>query len=270
MRRIARSFELVGQSYRVLMQDKELMVLPLISGLIVAAVGLSFFFGFDLRSRLQAGDQSRLVVPTFLIYVCTYAIGIFFQAAVIAGATERMRGGDPTVGSALSAAARRAGPIVMWAIIAATVGTLLRVLEDRAGFIGKIAAAIAGAAWSIATFFVVPVIVLEDLTIPESFGRSLQVFKKMWGETFVGSISLGVAAFCAWVTLVAVVGLLGWAGLGVVALATGAAGALVLAVLFPTLQGVFVASLYRFATVGTAPAGFDGALLSGAFAPKRR
>ena len=269
MNRVTRSFDLVAQSYRVLMQDKELMVLPLISGVIIIAVVASFFFGFDLRSRLDSEDQTLLVVPGLLLYVATYAIGIFFQAAVVAGATERLRGGDPTIGSALSAAFRRIVPILLWAVVAATVGILLRAIQDRAGFIGKIVVAVIGAAWSLATFFVVPVIVLEEHSIGDSFRRSLEVFRKTWGETFVGGVTLGVAAFCAWVTLIAIAGLLAWAGAGVLTFVVAGAGAIALAVLFPALQGVFVASLYQFATAGNSPAGFDRALLGEAFRRKR-
>ncbi|HXT68998.1 MAG TPA: DUF6159 family protein [Vicinamibacterales bacterium] len=272
MGRIGRSFELVGQSYRVLMQDKELMVLPLVSGVLIIGVAVSFFFGAGLGDRIDAFDRSApdaaFMIPMFALYVLTYAIGIFFQAAVIAGATERLRGGDPTVGSALAAASRKILPILMWAVVAATVGMLLRAIQDRAGFIGKIVVGIIGAAWSLATFFVVPVIVLEESSIGESFGRSLGLFKKTWGEQFVGGASIGIAAVCAWVTLVAVVGLLAWAGIAFAAFAVGAAGAVFLAVLFPTLQGVFVASLYQYATQGGTPRGFDAQLLSQAFVRK--
>ena len=270
MTRISRSFQLVGQSYRVLMQDKELMILPLISGALMIAVAASFFFGFGIESRLDEEAKEALLIPGFLFYVVTYAIGIFFQAAIVAGATERLRGGDPTIGSALSAASRRIVPILMWAVVAATVGMLLRALQDRAGFIGKIVVGIIGAAWSLATFFVVPVLVLEEEPIGSSFGRSFELFKKMWGESFVGGVTIGAAALCAWVTLVAVVGLLAWAGLGLATFAVGAAGAIFLAVLFSALQGVFVASLYEYATRGTTPNGFDSALLSQAFVPKKR
>jgi hypothetical protein len=266
--RISRSFELVGQSYRVLMQDKELMILPLVSGVFIIAVAIGFFVGFDLGPRIQAKDPSAWA-PTFLLYVATYAIGIFFQAAVIAGATERLRGGNPTLGSALTAAARRTFTILMWAVLAATVGMVLRSVSEKAGFLGRIAVAIAGAAWSIATFFVVPVLVLEDASIPESFGRSLELFRKMWGESVVGSATLGIAGVCAWLTLVALAGLLAWAGFGPLALVALAVGGIILAVLMPALQGVFVASLYEFATNGTAPPGFDRDLLSEAFTPKR-
>jgi hypothetical protein len=268
MGRIARSFQLVGQSYQVLMRDKELMVLPLISGAIMIVATVVMALGFRLDGAQMEARGPALYLPIFLIYVVMYAVGIFFQAAVIAGATERMRGGDPTVGSALAAARRRLGPILMWAVVAATVGMALRAIQDRVGFVGKIVAGLAGAAWSLATFFVVPVLVLEDKSIKDSFTQSVSVFKKTWGETMTGGVSLGIAAFCAWATLIAVTGLLAYV-IGVASVAVFVAGAILLAIFFSALQGVYVASLYRYATEGDVPPGFDRTLLDSAFVPKR-
>jgi len=271
MGRIGRSFQLVGQSYRILMQDKELMVLPLISGVIIAAVVISFGFGFGLDASRVERHGSEVYLPFFLMYVATYAIGIFFQAAVVAGATERMRGGDPTVRSALAAAWRRIGPIVMWAVVAATVGMVIRAVHDRVGFLGKFVASLIGAAWSLATFFVVPVLVLEDRSISESVTRSVAVFKQTWGETVAGGTTLGAAVVCAWVTLVAIVGLLAYLfGISIMALVVFGVGAILLMVFFSALQGVYVASLYRYAAEGEAVSGFDRALLGQAFVPKDR
>jgi hypothetical protein len=268
MGRIGRSFQLVGQSYRILMQDKELMVLPLISGAIMAVVvaGIAFGFGANISRVGRIGPAAYL--PLFLIYVVTYAIGIFFQAAVVAGATERMRGGDPTVGSALSAAGRRLGPILMWAVVAATVGIVIRAIHDRVGFLGRIIAGLLGVAWSLATFFIVPVLVLEDASIPDSFRRSVGVFRQTWGETVVGGTTLGAAGVCAWLTLVAITGLLSMV-IGVAAVAVFAAGAIFLMIFFSALQGVYVASLYRFATDGGAASSLDPALMRQAFVPKK-
>jgi Family of unknown function (DUF6159) len=269
MGRIGRSFQIVGQSYRILMQDKELMVLPLVSGafIIVALAALSFGFGLDTSRIGRRGVETY--VPLFVMYVVTYTIGIFFQAAVVAGATERMRGGDPTVGSALAAAGRRIGPILMWAIVAATVGVILRIIHDRFAFVGKIVASLLGAAWSLATFFVVPVLVLEEHSIPDSFRRSVSVFRETWGETVVGGTTLGAAAVCAWLTLIAISGLTAMA-IGPFALAVFAAGAVFLMIFFSALQGVYVASLYRFATGGGATSGLDPTLLGQAFVPNTR
>jgi hypothetical protein len=270
MGRISRSIALVGQSYRVLMQDKELMVLPLLSGMLCILAVASAFFGFGLVGMLTRGDRTMGYATIFCVSVVTYAIGIFFQAAIVAGASERMRGGDPTLGSALSTAAAHIGPILGWAIVAATVGTILRIISDRAGFIGKIVVGLVGAAWSLATFFVVPVIVLENRPVGDSVRRSVAIFKETWGEAFVGGLNMGVAAFAAWVTLIAVTGLVAWAGAGVWALGLFVPGAILLVVLFSTLQGVFLAALYRYATTGHAADGFDQTLLSQAFTQKTR
>lgn len=268
MGRIGRSFQLVRLSYRVLMHDKELMVLPLLAGIAIAATVALVGFGSGLATSREPFGPSAYV-PLFFMYVVAYTIGIFFQAAVIAGAVERMRGGDPTIGSALSAAARRAGPIVMWAIVAATVGVILQAIRDRLGFVGRIVTGVIGAAWSLATFFVVPVLVFEDRTVRQAVPRSVGMFKQTWGETVVGGTTLGAATMCAWLTLVALTGLLAWAA-GSVALAFFAVGAVGLMVFFTALQGIYVASLYQYATGGRGPGGFDDAVLRAAFVPKRR
>ena len=268
MGRIGRSFQLVGQSYRILMQDKELMVLPLISGSVIMMAVAAFAVGFGVDASKLEARSPELYLPMFLLYVVTYTVGIFFQAAVIAGATERMRGGNPTIESALAAAWSRIVSIVMWAIVAATVGVILRTISERLGFVGKVIVGLIGAAWSLATFFVVPVLVLEQDNVRESFWRSLETFKKTWGETVVGGINLGVAAFCAWITLFAVSGVLAML-IGTPALAFFAAGAVFLMVFFSALQGVYVASLYRYATNGETAAGFDKALFDQAFVPKK-
>jgi hypothetical protein len=265
MGRIGRSFQLVGLSYRILMKDKELMVLPLISGAIIALVAASFWFGFGLtQSRIDEGGLA-VYAPVFLFYVIAYAIGIFFQAAVVAGATERMRGGDATVGSALAAASRRLGPIVAWAVVAATVGTIIRAIHDRAGFLGKIVTIVAGTAWSLATFFIVPVLVLEERSIRDSFNRSVDVFKDTWGESLAGGTTLSAAAVCAWLTLFAISGLVAWGTGSPIALVVFFGGAVALTIFFSSLQGIYVATLYRYATEGAVPVGFDSALLHEAF-----
>jgi hypothetical protein len=264
MDRIIRSFELVGESFRVLWQDKELMILPLLSGAFIAAVMSAFVFGLGLSGDGLRHAQANDLGLTFGLLVVTYAIGTFFQAAVVAGATERLNGGDPTLASALLAAARRAPSILMWAIISATIGTLLRSLEKKAGFIGDLVIRFVGAGWSLATFFVIPAMVVEELPASEALPRSAEVFRATWGQTLAGGLSLAAAGTVAWLTLAAAVGLLFWAGAGLYALAVLIPGAILLIAIGSALDGVYVASLFRFATVGDAP-GFDRHLLAGAF-----
>ncbi len=108
---------------------------------------------------------------------------------------------------------------------------ILRAIQERAGFLGKIVAGLAGVAWSLATFFMVPVLVLEQHSIRESFTRSVSTFKQTWGESMGGNISIAAAALVAWVTLIAVAGLIAWVGAGWLALAALFIGGALLIVL---------------------------------------
>lgn len=258
MGRIGRGFSMMKQSFALLRKDKELMILPLLSGVAIAIVVASFFFGMGFHK--QGADVERLegtagVVTAFVLYVITYTVAFFFQAALVAGASERLRGGDPTVGSALRAARQRFLPIVMWAIVAATVGMILRAIQDKSELLGKIVAGIAGAAWSLATFFVVPVLVLERQGIGGSMKRSVQLFKRTWGETLTGQVGFGLASFLLMLPVVLVAGLL-YAMNPVIGIVVGVLGIGFLSVFFAALQGIYVAALYRYASDDVVPEGF--------------
>ncbi|HUR35570.1 MAG TPA: DUF6159 family protein [Vicinamibacterales bacterium] len=266
---MTRSFQLVSQSYRVLMQDKELMLLPLASGAVMSVVVATFVLAAGINAATLEAGGAALYLPMFFLYVALYAVGIFFQCAVVAGATERMRGGEPTIVTALAAASRHIVRIVLWACLAATVGMALRAIQDRVGLLGKVVVGLLGAAWSLATFFVVPVLVLEDVYIGDVLGRSVEIFKEHWGETMVGGASLGFVAFCAWVALAIATALL-VSAVGTPGLVLLAVGGIALTIFFSALQGVYLASLYRFATEGVVPPGFDKAILQSAFIDKGR
>jgi hypothetical protein len=268
MDRFGRSIELVEQSFRVLMQDKTLMILPIVSGIVTAGVVATFVVGTfgmsvaDLRQPLQP----IVFLPVFVMYVVTYFVGIFFQAAVIAGATQRLRGGDPTIGSAIAAAADRSAQILGWAVIAATVGTLLQLIRGRGRIVERLVAGFLGAAWSLATFFVVPVLVLEDVPVSALFGRSLSLMEDRWGEGIIGTIGLGLVSFVCWLLLAGIVASV-VVGLHqiVAAIVIGAVGGVALVAAFSALNGIYVAALYHYATTGSAAPGFDSETLQGAF-----
>jgi hypothetical protein len=56
---------------------------------------------------------------------------------------------------------------------------------------------------------------------------------------------------------------------GVVAIGVFAIGAVLLMIFFSALQGVYVASLFQFATGNGGPSGLDAALLGDAFVAKK-
>jgi hypothetical protein len=270
MGRIQRGFHLIGVSWGVLKEDRSLLVLPLLSavGLLLLTglmVGAAFGIGFPTGNEKP---NPLLYVVAFVFYVLAAFIAIYFQSALIAVASDRLRGGHASVGDGLKMANQHLGSIFGWAVLTATVGMVIRAIEDRLGIFGRILGALAGVAWSAVTFFVVPVLVLEGVGPVAALKRSATLFKSKWGEQFTGVAAIGLAMFLISLPLLLVAGALGavnvYVGVTVGLLLFG-----LLALVGSALSGIFNAALYRYAVTGESSGGFSDEDLHGAFAPRR-
>lgn len=268
MGRIRNSMALVRASWEVLKADKELMLLPVIS-MVATVIAVAVFFLPLLAT--DAGGASLLVLVA-LYFVLAY-ITIFFNAALISAANERLQGGDPTVGSALAGAASRAGRIVPWAIISAVVSVILKAIEESAGFLGSIVISVVGMTWNVVTFLVLPIIVIEGMGAIESVKRSVNLFRQTWGENLGAQMGLGIVGFLAALPGVALI----LAGVGVGGagflplLAVGVVWIVLAVVVMTALSGIFQTALYHFAVGGSAQSGyFDSRILNEAYAARRR
>jgi cobalamin biosynthesis protein CobD/CbiB len=133
---------------------------------------------------------------------------------------------------------------------------VLRYLSERTGLIGRLVLGGLGVAWSLATFLVAPVLVVEKVGPVQAISRSASLLRTTWGEQVAGNVGIGlvfglasvvvgVAAALLFVTLVEASLVLGVL-VAVVAIAVIAG----LALLGSTLQAVFTASVYRYAVTG--------------------
>jgi uncharacterized membrane protein YeaQ/YmgE (transglycosylase-associated protein family) len=223
------------------------------------------------------GDDRRLGSLVFLaMFVsgyCSTVVATFFNVALVSCAAEHFHGRPTSVGDGLRAAARRMGSILVWALIATAVGVIVRSVEQRAGLVGSIVAGLVGAAWSVATYFVVPVLAFEQVGPMDAVRRSVETVRRSWGESLIGNTGLGLAAF----VLALPVLLIGFAGAKLVPTDRGAgisllavAGGLLVAliVVSSALGQVYKTAVYLYAANGEV-AGYSQDLLDGAFRPKR-
>ena len=278
--RFARSWRLMKASAQVLRQDKELLVFPLvstISALIVIGSFVAPLFAFGWLDQLEEQGAVPAVVYAwlFLFYLVQYFVIFFFNTALVGAAMIRLRGGDPTVADGFRIAFSKIGPILGYAAIAATVGVILRVVEERLGIVGKWIAGLFGAAWTIASFLVVPVLVVEDIGPVDAVKRSVELLKKTWGENIIGNAGVGVAFFLLYVLLIVAAGsalvfAVGTKNATLVATVAGLAVAsfVVLALVQAALSGIYAAALYRYAAEGEAGGAFDSNALGQAFRAK--
>ncbi len=273
MGRISNSIQLAKASWQVLTSDKELLVLPVISGIASIIAAATFIVPLLATTDLEQGTMSPIgYVVLFLMYVVLAYITIFFNAALISAAHERLGGGDPTVRSALQGASFRAGKILPWAIVSATVSIILRAIEERAGFVGQLVAGLAGLAWTVVTFLVLPIIVIEGDSVGDAIKRSGQMFKQTWGENLAAQVGFGIIGFLAILPVIPIV-ILGFAAgsaAAIVAIAVAVLWVIGVSVVMAALSVVFQTVLYHFAIRKQVPTeAFSASMLQGAFQPKR-
>lgn len=277
--RFSRSWQLVKASGTVLRQDKELLLFPFFSAIATLLVTISFFVplmatGAFEESAGANGDASYMVL-LFLFYLVQYFVIFFFNSALVGAAMIRLDGGDPTVSNGLRVASSRIVQILGYAAIAATVGLILRLIEERAGFIGRWIAGLLGVAFTVATFLAVPILVSRDLGPIEAVKESATLLKKTWGENVIGNVGMGLVFFLLYIGAVGI-GLLfvfGVAQTGNGPLIIGVTAIVALAVVGlalvqTALQGVYSAALYRYATDGNVGEAFSSTLLGDAFRRK--
>jgi hypothetical protein len=280
--KISNSFSLAGSSWRLLRDDKKLILFPVISGVCCLLVMVSFCIPFlanpgllDFPHDAQGNVQIPIwVYPTlFAFYFVNYFVIIFFNAALISCAVLRFNGQEASLGDGLSIAASRLPQILAWALVSATVGFLLKLIESAHEKVGQIVSAILGTAWNVITYFVVPILVVEKLGPIAAIQRSLSLLKKAWGEALVGQIGLGLVLFLLLLPaiLLAAIGVFALGSvpaLGVIMLVIAVVYFLIWSAVGPAINGIFLAALYQYASSGMTPNGFDQQALSGAFAPK--
>lgn len=280
--RFSRSWSLIKASVGVLSKDRELLVFPLLSAICTLIVAAAFVLpALGLGALDGLGDEGgtglslAVYALAFLFYLVQYFVIFFFNAALVGAAMIRLDGGDPTLRDGLRIASDRIVPIFGYAVIAATVGMVLRAVQERAGFIGRIVVGFIGVAWTVASFLVVPVLVSRDIGPVDAVKESAVLLKKTWGENVIGQGGVGlVFGFLVFgIVLVGAAAIVGAAMTGSTVLIGVVVALFVIALMLAglvqaALTGIYSAALYRYASGDGATEGFDAGLLEQAFRPK--
>ncbi|MEQ8844464.1 MAG: DUF6159 family protein [Phycisphaerales bacterium] len=276
--RLRNGWALGMASFQLLLENKKLIVFPLLSSIAALAVVASFVApivgtttgrNIFLSEDPNAGAGQMLVM--FLLYFCCYFVMLFFNAALIGVTMMHLDGRPYKLSDGLRIAWDRLSLILMWAVIAASVGFALKMIEQRSKLVGKIIALLLGSAWTAMTYFVVPVLIVERAPAHKAIGRSFSLVKQTWGEGLVANwangIFVGVGIFFGGVVmfLAMATGDPIISGLGLI---LGVAWMGLMALVSMTLDSITNAVLYVYARTGQSPDGFDDQLLDMAFSGK--
>ena len=270
------SLEIVKESWAVLRQDKEMVLFPIIGAVVnvlfILGVLYFFFIRGDLLSLIRNpnGNGSNLVGygVTLVFYLVSFFISYFFQSGVLIIAHARFNGENLSFSDGFNGALNNIGKILALSSISATVGLILNIISEKSKMIGKIIAALFGAAWNILTYFSLPSLIIGKTTVRDSFKDSASVIRKTWGESII--ISMGVGFFFFVITIAGLIVAVGAAYLiGQVFAALIIAGLfivylIILSIISSTLGIVYKLALYEYAKTGVVPQGFSANLIKDA------
>ena len=261
---IGRGWEMAKLSMSVVRKDPELLVYMIIAGVMSLAclVGMSIpqYLEMEWAVNPDGSFTSAYLGFAFVAYMVLSIIVVFWNCAIIANANIRLTGGDPTFGDGLNAAVKRLPIIVVWGIIAGTVGLILKFLEgaarssdnDAMRALATVIHLIGGLAWWVMTFFMLPHLILEGKSVGDALKSSKTTFFGTWGENITAGLGIGLVAFLIGIPIVALtVGLTAVAG--PIGLIVGAIAIGLLIAWTNAAEQVAVVALYRYAKDGQMP-----------------
>jgi hypothetical protein len=219
MNRFERSWSLFKSSLLVIVRNKQLLVFPIFISMATAVIFLFFFApaalwptGFSYFSAehwhaladryfRSSGSQHNPhfslspiagVYVAFLYFVSMF-VATFFNVAFYNEILAALNGEEVSLARGLKFACSRWKAILMWAIFAGLIGLIIKVIEERFDFVGQIIAKFVGLAWSIASVFVIPVIVRDESSVNPiaMLKKSAGTLRQVWGEGLIGYVGIG-------------------------------------------------------------------------------
>lgn len=205
--------QLLRASFQLFRQNRRMIWLPVISGTI-SAVAFLIVSGLVAVPLIKSYGWSGWGVLYFVpgTMVASF-VSVFFNVALAFAADEQIEGRPVDVRKALRLAWGRKRVVFSWALVSATIGTVLRLIEERLGVFGRLAGLLGGLAWAVATFMVLPVLAFEDLGPIAALKQSSHLLRTAFGTIARGALRFGLL-FGGWLLLAFAIILAG----GVVAL----------------------------------------------------
>ena len=286
----SRSWEITKLSFNVMKQDKELLLFPILSGFF-SLLFLAVILFPSIISGLLKGSIPEFgavhIIPFFMAYFVLSFITVFFNVCVVYTTKTRFEGKNATFGESIKFATSKIHLIFMWSLVSASVGMILRLIDNMAQksaaagkIIFRIINAILGMMWSIITIFVVPAMVYNGLGPIDSIKKSVEVLKRTWGESLIRYYGLGLVEFLFLIFgfLILILGIIGTTVLVVtldssswviiLIIAIFVLYSLAVIVIFNVVNSIFNTALYVYASTGKIPAGYSNEIMKGAFVRK--
>lgn len=276
--RFKNSWEMIKASAKVLNSDKRLLIFPIISSIGVIIITLPFaipFFQSGSLNKSYSLFSTNNLPLIFIYYFLIYTVIIFFNSALVGAAIISLKGGHPSISDGIKVAVSHFPQVLGYAFIAATIGLLLRWIQEKLGLFGKIFSFIANISWNLATFLVIPTLVNENIGPIKAIKRSANLLKKTWGEQIIANIGIGIVfgLFIMGLVLIFIplIIITSTGNLNILGMTLGGIlflSIILIMVLSSTINTIYTAALYRYASDGVISDSFNEDTLKDSFKQK--
>jgi hypothetical protein len=273
--RLSNGWKMGIKSLKVIQKNKQLVLFPIISGAFLVLVVASFLgilyatFGLEF-DNLAKNSSIADYATAFLFYLVCYFIIVFFNVGLVHCTRIYLKGEKPSFSDGVKFSLTRLPVIFGWAMLSATVGLILKAIQENSGALGGIISSIVGVVWSIATFFVVPVLAYENVGPFAALKRSSQVMKEKWGESIGASFSFGILTFVGILLIALPIGFLFSLVNPVLGVGIGILIVFLIQSIVSSAEMVFIATVYHEIVEDTPVEDFDSELLDDLFVKKEK
>ncbi len=273
--RLSKGWKMGIASLKIIRKNKQLVLFPLISGVALILVVASFAgviyanFGLDFEVMLEESSAIDYVI-TFLYYLVCYFVIVFFNVGLVHCTRIYLQGGNPSFRDGVKFSMKRIPIILGWSVLSATVGLLLKAIQENSGAVGGIISGIIGVVWSIVTFFVVPVLAYEEVGPFEALKKSGKIMKEKWGESIGASFSFGILSLVAILLIALPLGIILSFIHPVIGITVGVLAVFLIQSIVSSAEMVFIASVYHQVVEDQPVDDFDSGLIDDLFVYKEK
>ena len=276
--KFSKSWALFKMCFSIVKSHKSIMLFPIISSITLVIVMAGFVGGGTIIIDPDSEEVSIMEMLYLLsAYIVSAFIMVYFNVGLASAVKRHFEGKEISISLCLRDTNKHIHVIFAYAAIAGTVGFILKILEQKFEGLANILVRIMGAGWALATFFIAPVLASEDIGPVDAIKKSINTFKKTWGETLILDIGMGLINFFIalgftlfGVGLIFLAVMLESMTLIILTIVLLLIFLFILGLLFTTLGAVYRTALYYYATNdGKAPPQFNQHLLQNAIRIKR-
>ncbi len=201
---IARAWRFFVQSISMCFRDKDLIlpslfamatnlvIVGLALGVILLVPSLRHWF-LEESATKETVEKYIVTGMGLVVTFCVLLVNYFFAAMTVNMVDVFLSGRDATLGEAWRDARKNFWAIFSLAVVSLIVRLAIGALRSRRGRgLGDIAADALDRIWTVATYLILPIIILEDTSLGNAVKRATQLHRRSIVGVVVGEVAVGL------------------------------------------------------------------------------